>query len=161
LDKIGDWKHLPVLAVSDSTAKAARKNGAELLDIGDGYGKSIVGLVKEKYPDLKGVHPHAKVPAYDIEKALMQSGISVDAFVVYETSCLEHKAVELPFDAICIFTSPSSVKCFENLYSFLPTYKIICIGETTRSALPEGVDALVSHKTSVLSSVERAKSLSI
>lgn len=159
LDKIGPWKHLPVLAISDSTAEAAKENGARLLDIAQGYGESIAGLVKQKYPELKALHPHAKVLAFDIEKALMESDISVDSFVVYETSCLEHKAVDLPADAICIFTSPSSVKCFLNLYDFLPTYKVICIGETTRSALPEGIDAVISKRTSVASTIERAESL--
>ncbi len=159
LDKIGEWRHLPVLAISDSTAAAANEHGAKLLDIAEGYGSSIISLVKEKYSKLKALHPHAKVLAFDIESALKALDIGVDSFVVYTTSCLEHKTVELPSDAICIFTSPSSVKCFENLYTFLPTYKIVCIGETTRAALPKGVESIISEKTSVQSTIERAKSL--
>ena len=161
LDKIGDWKHLPVLAISDATAEAAEEKGAKLLDIAEGYGEDVVRLVHEKYADLKALHPHAKVLAYDIETALKNAGVCLDSFVVYKTSCMEGQAIELPKDAVCIFTSPSSIKCFEKLYGFLPGYKIVCIGETTRSALPEGVDAVVSEKTSLVSSVERAKSLAV
>lgn len=159
LNKIGAWKHLPILAVSSSTAEAAQDEGAAVLDIADGYGEDIVRMIREKYPDLKALHPHAKVVAYDIETALKASGIWVDSAVVYETSCLQGRAIDLPADAVCIFTSPSAVACFEKRYRFLPTYKIVCIGETTRSALPEGVAAVVSEKTSVASCVRRAESL--
>jgi uroporphyrinogen-III synthase len=161
LNMIGSWKHLPVLAISDSTARAAEEEGAKVLDIASGYGKDILRLVNEKYADLKALHPHAKVLAYDIEAALKNSDVYVDSVIVYETACLETKTIELPYDAVCIFTSPSSIKCFEKLYGFLPSYKIICIGETTRSALPEGVDAVISEKTSIASCVQRAESLAV
>jgi len=161
LNKIGSWKHLPVLAISDSTAKAAQEDGAKVLDVAGGYGKSIVALINKKYADLKALQPHAKVLAYDIETALKESGVYVDSVVVYETACMEDRTIELPERAVCIFTSPSSIKCFEKLYEFLPSYTIICIGETTRSALPEGVDAVVSEKTSVASCVQRAESLAV
>ena len=161
LDKIGSWKHLPVLAISDSTAEAAQEEGAKVLDIAQGYGKGVVRLIHEKYTDLRALHPLAKVVAYDIESALRNSGICFDSFVVYETSCMQDKAIELPENAVCIFTSPSSIKCFEKLYEFLPSYKIICIGETTRAALPKGVDAVISEKTSVASCMQRAKSLAV
>ena len=159
LDKIGDWKSLPVLAISESTADFAKKKGAKILDIADGYGKSIVSIVKEKYADLKALHPHAKVIAFDLHGKLSDENVLVDSFIVYETSCSKDKAIELPSDAICIFTSPSSVKCFEEKYDFLPTYKIVCIGETTASALPNGLKFVLSEKTSVQSTIERAKSL--
>lgn len=159
LDKIGNWKDLPVLAISESTADFASKKGAKILDIANGYGKSIVALIGKKYPHLKALHPHAKIIAFDINKVLSRLNISIDSFIVYETSCSKEKAVELPENAICIFTSPSSVKCFEQKYKFLPTYKIVCIGETTRCALPFGVESVISERTSVLSTIERAKSL--
>ena len=159
LDKIGPWKHLPVLAISESTAAFAKEKGAKILDIADGYSKNIVNLVNEKYSHLKALHPHAKVVAFDLHSELKELNVFIDSFIVYETECSQDKTVELPDDAICIFTSPSSVHCFEKKYAFLPTYKIVCIGETTRSALPQGINAFVSDKTSVLSTIACAKSL--
>lgn len=159
LDKIGDWKSLPVLAISEPTAEFAKKKGAKILDIADGYGKSIFSMVKEKYTDLKALHPHAKVMAFDLDVKLRAENIPIDSFIVYETSCSKEKKIELPYDAICIFTSPSSVKCFEDKYEFLPTYKVVCIGQTTASALPNGLAFVVSEKTSVQSAIERAQSL--
>lgn len=161
LNKIGSWNHLPVLAISDATAEAAQEEGAKILDKAQGYGEDAVRLILDKYADLKALHPHAKVVAYDIGTALKESGVFIESVVAYETSCMEAKVLELPEDAVCIFTSPSSIKCFEKLYGFLPTYKIVCIGETTRSALPEGIDAVVSEKTSVASCVQEAESLAV
>ena len=159
LDKIGDWKNIPVLAISQSTAKFAQDIGANILDISEGYGESIIKLIKEKYLGLKPLYPHAKIVAYDIENSLKKLGVDVDSYIIYETSCSDADIVELPADAICIFTSPSSIKCFEKSYEFLPSYRVICIGETTRSALPEGVDSIVSETTSVQSTIESAKKL--
>ncbi len=161
LNKIGSWKDLPVLAISDATAQAAQEEGARVLQTAEGYAESIVTCINEKYAGLKALFPHAKVLAYDIEEDLVRLGIRVDSVVVYETSCMKVKTTELPEDAVCIFTSPSSISCFQKLYGFLPTYKIVCIGETTRSALPKGVEAVVSEKTSIASCVQRAESLAV
>lgn len=159
LDKIGSWKHLPVLAISESTADVAKAEGVEILDIANGYGSDIVRLVKDKYSDLKALYPHAEVVAFDIENALNDLGVKVDSSVVYTTSCSQLEAVELPRDAICIFTSPSSIKCFEKSYKFLSSYQVVCIGETTRAALPREVHAHVSENTSIKSTIECANSL--
>jgi len=159
LDKIGDWRHLPVLAISESTAEFVKKQGGKILDIGEGYGKSIVGIVENKYANLKALHPHAKIIAFDLHAALKSLNVSIDSFIVYETSCSQAPKIDLPSNAICIFTSPSSVKCFEEKYEFLPNFKIVCIGETTASALPNNLDYVISEKTSVPSTIERAISL--
>jgi len=159
LDKIGAWKILPILAISEATAAFAKSRGAELLDIAQGYGESVVELIKSKYIDLKALYPHAKTVAYDIESELQKLGVELDAFVIYETSCSKAKKVELPSNAICIFTSPSSVKCFLERYELLATYKIVCIGETTASTLPKDLSYVLSEKTSVESTILKAKSL--
>ena len=159
LDMIGDWRHLPVLAISDSTAEYAKKQGGKILDIAEGYGKSIVGIVENKYANLRALHPHAKIIAFDLHSALKLLNISIDSFIVYETSCAQESKIKLPSDAICIFTSPSSVKCFEEKYDFLPNFKIVCIGETTAAALPKDLNYVISEKTSVPSTIERAISL--
>lgn len=158
LDKIGDWKDLPVLAISEATAEYVRKQGGNLLDVAEGYGKSIISLVNKKYKKLKALHPHAKIIAYDIESEFKKLGIEIDSFIVYETSCSKTIKVQLPTDAICIFTSPSSVKCFLQKYEFLRTYKIVCIGKTTALALPKDLSYVLSEKTSVESTIIKAKS---
>lgn len=158
LDRIGSWKGLPVLAISHSTAQSATEAGAKILDTADGYGESIAEIINEKYTNLKALYPHAKVIAYDLLDALLADAL-IDSFIVYETECSKEQNIDLPPDAVCVFSSPSSVKCFGESYLFLPTYKIVCIGETTRSALPKSVEAIVADKTSIESAVECAKKL--
>ena len=159
LDKIGVWKDIPILAISKPTEEFAKKIGAKILDVSDGYGKSVVELIKDKFMHLNALYPHAEVVAFDIEDSLNELGVKVDSFSVYKTSCSKAERIDLPSDAICIFTSPSAVKCFEALYEFRPSYKIVCIGDTTRSALPKGVESLTSENTSVQSTIECAKKL--
>ncbi len=159
LDKIGEWRALPVLAISEATERSAREAGAKILDVSDGYGENIVALIQEKYTELNALYPHAEVVAFDIAHHLQESGIKFGSFSVYKTACATSKVIDLPSDAICVFTSPSAVRCFETLYGFLPSYKAVCIGETTRSALPKGIESVVSESTSIQSAVARAQML--
>lgn len=158
LDRIGYWKELPVLAISHSTAQSAAEAGAKILDTADGYGESIAEIVNKKYTNLKALYPHAKIIAYDLLDVLLPDA-PIASFTVYETECVKKQNVDLPPDAVCVFTSPSAVRCFEESYEFLPTYKIVCIGETTRSSLPKSIEAVVAEKTSIESAVECAKKL--
>lgn len=155
LDRITSWKELPVICVSEATAKQAREQGAKLLDLADGNAKSLFKLIEQKYSELSLLYPHAKV----IAKEMDISHLDIDEKVVYETKCSKVNKIELPKDAICIFTSPSAIECFQQQYDFLPTYQIVCIGETTKDALPEGVSCVVSEKPSVQSTLESATSL--
>lgn len=159
LDRIGSWKALPILAISEATADYARSLGCQVLDVADGYGDSVVDVIKSHYSTLRALHPHAKVIAYDINKALMAAQIAVDSFVVYETKCAMHAPINLPENAICIFTSPSSVHCFRKVQALLESYQIVCIGETTRLAFGEGVEVTVAQKRSIESCVMAAKVL--
>ena len=155
LDKIGNWKDLPVLCISDTTAEFCREKGGKILDIADGYGKSIASLIEKKYLNKKALHPHAKVIAFDIEAKITDNNI--DSFIVYETSCTKEKKVTLPEDAICIFSSPSSIKCFLKQYEFLESFRIICIGETTASSLPKGIKCVVKLKLVIASATTTGK----
>lgn len=157
LEKIGSWKTLPVIAISEATAAYAKKLGAEVLDIADGYGEGLAALICNKYRDLKALHPHAKVIAFDINSALKKEAILVASFIVYETQCANQVKIDLPYNAICIFSSPSAIKCFKNVYQLLDSYKIICIGETTAKALPRGSVYYLADVTTVKSAVMKAK----
>jgi len=159
LDKITKWQKLPVLAISQTTADYVQQLGGSLLDVGDGYAKTLVELIKDKYKNKEALYVHAQKTAYNIKEALMDENIFLESWVIYKTQCSRHKKVVLPDDAICIFTSPSSVKCFEKKYTFLPNYKIVCIGETTASALPKHLSYVLSEKTSIESTIIKASSL--
>lgn len=159
LDRIGEWKQLPIIAISQATAQYARTKGARVLDVAEGYGENLTALIASRYANLKALHPHAKIVAYDINAQLQKYKICVDSFIVYETYCAHSLTFILPDDAICIFTSPSSVNCFLKKHTFLATHKIVCIGKTTAKALPENQDFYLAKTTSVESAVQMAKTL--
>jgi len=159
LESLGDWRELPVLAISEATAAYARELGARVLDVGEGYGRSIVNLVHKKYGHLKALHPHAKVIAFDLNSALSELKIAVDSYVVYQTKCADIGKVTLPDDAICLFSSPSAVECFAKNQEFLESYTVVCIGTTTQSALPSGVVSTLAKETTIPSCIAQAKSL--
>lgn len=159
LDKIGAWKIVPVIAISEATAAYAQSKGASILDVANGYGEGLAELFKTKYADLKALYPHAKEPAFDIKAYLAEEGIEIDALALYETCCNENINFDLAAEAVLIFSSPSAVKCFMKNYKFLPAHQIVCIGKTTAAALPEGLAFELSHETSIQSTIVKAKSL--
>ena len=62
-------------------------------------------------------------------------------------------------DSIIIFTSPSSVKCFFNKFSWNSSYKAIVIGKTTATYLPKEIkNYQISSSTSVKDCVTLALS---
>jgi len=156
LDSIGQWKHLPILTISNSTANYAKSIGCSILDISSGYAKDIHKLIKNKYSNLNALYPHAESISFDIALNLKDYNINIDSIPIYKTSCSNFKKVELPLDAICIFTSPSSIKCFLKNYSFLPSYTIICIGNTTSSSIPSNILHHISNKQSIESAINYA-----
>jgi uroporphyrinogen-III synthase len=79
----------------------------------------------------------------------------IDEAIVYESDCSKDIIdVDVQKDAILIFTSPSSVKCFLKNKSISKTNKVIVIGKTTAKALPEGIDYILSDKTTIDSCID-------
>jgi uroporphyrinogen-III synthase len=87
---------------------------------------------------------------------LKENGIVLDELVAYKTSCKKSTKV-LEDNSIFIFTSPSSVECFFNQYSWKDSYKAIVIGKTTAVYLPKEVEYTISSTTSVDECVNLAK----
>ena len=61
-------------------------------------------------------------------------------------------------NSIFIFTSPSSVECFFNQYSWNDSYKAIVIGKTTANYLPANINYKISSITSIEECIKLAKS---
>lgn len=152
------WKKLPVLAVSTPTANTVKSAGAKILEYGSGYGNSLSAII-ESYPkDKRWLYLRAKEVASDFASRCRENGYSVDEAVMYETSCsqkLLHVIVEE--DAILIFTSPSSVKCFLKHHMFKATQKIVVIGRTTAKAMPYHVSYLVADEPTIESCIKKAQ----
>ncbi len=155
-----DYIHMPSLCVSVASAKSYEELGGNILDIGGGYGDNLVDKIKSYPKTTKWLYLRAKVVASDFVSTCQNDGYDVDEIVVYESGC--SKAiwnVEVKEDAILIFTSPSSVKCFLKNHTISPHAKVIVIGKTTAKALPKDVEYVISDKTSIQSCIEITKNL--
>ena len=155
-----DWERLKCVCVSEGTADAARKAGAVTIAIGDGYGTSIPKVLKSYAQNQRWLYVRPKVIATEWVETACQDGIHIDEAVVYETTCNEEaQGTSIEADAILVFTSPSSISCFTQSYSILPTHTIVAIGKTTRDAFVNAKEVLVSPQNSVASAVELAQNI--
>jgi uroporphyrinogen-III synthase len=148
------WEHLPIIAISEATARHFRNAGHTVIATAKGYGVQLEPLIQEH--GGKWLYCRPKVVA-----TTWREGI-VDQVILYETQCNDRiETIQIEENAIMIFTSPSSVACFLAKASFLPTHTVIVIGKTTQKALPLGVPSIVSDVTSVQSCVEKGEELSV
>jgi uroporphyrinogen-III synthase len=143
------------LAISIQSAKSFEQLGGEILDIGAGYGDTLIDKIKNYPKSTKWLYLRAKVVASDFVNICKNDGYNIDEAIVYESDCskdiLNSKVED---DAVLIFTSPSSIKCFLKNHTFKSTHKIIVIGKSSAKVLPKGVKYTISSKTTIDSCIE-------
>ncbi|NPA66724.1 MAG: uroporphyrinogen-III synthase [Epsilonproteobacteria bacterium] len=146
------------LCISKATAKAYEDIGGEVLATGKGYGDTLIAEI-QKYPKkIKWLYLRAKIVASDFCTVLKSQGYIIKETIVYESNCSQEILhVNVPKNAILIFTSPSSVKCYLKNHTFLKTQHIIVIGKTTAKTIPEDINYTLSPDTTVQSCIEIAK----
>ena len=142
--------HLSALCVSLQSAKSYEALGGEVLDIGGGYGDNLIQKIHSYEKSKKWLYLRAKIVASDFVQRCKEDGYLIDEAIVYESSCSEAiDKVVVEEDAILIFTSPSSVKCFLQRHSFTKKQRLIVIGKTTAKVVPEGVSYEISPETTI------------
>jgi uroporphyrinogen-III synthase len=150
----------PAICVSTKTAEAYQKIGGEILAVGDGYGKSLIAKVQGYDKTRRWLYLRAQSVASDFVGVLQNQGYAIDEKIMYKSECSQAILdVDVEEDAILIFTSPSSVKCYLKTHSFSQKQKIVAIGTTTQQALPENVSAQVCDASSIESCVKVAQTL--
>ncbi|MEN8146928.1 MAG: uroporphyrinogen-III synthase [Campylobacterota bacterium] len=159
LDKISPkWRDVPALSIASKTEEMVRSAGGTLLDRGNGYGDSLDDIIVKKYADLRWLYPRPKIVASNFKERVKERGIVMDDVIVYETSCNQAcQDIELPDDAVLIFTSPFTIECFLELYEFRASHRVVAIGTTTAKALPERVDFVMPKTPNVDACVALAK----
>ncbi len=155
-----EYIHLPALAISKESAKSYEAIGGTILNVGDGYGDTLSDKIKQYAKTKRWLYLRAEIVASDFVARCREEGYLIDEAIVYRSACSEAiKKALIAKDAILIFTSPSSLKCFLKNHSFSQENKIIVIGKTTAQALPQGIDFFMSEKRTVQSCVALAKTL--
>jgi uroporphyrinogen-III synthase len=153
------WDKLKVICVGESTAQEMKKRGAKQIEYADGYGVSIVNILRQYRG--RWLYCRPKVIASSWPSRAKAEGMILDEVILYETTCnAAMEKMEIAENGVLIFTSPSSIECFLQKYSFSGTEDIVVIGKTTQDALPLGIRSTLSERTSVESCVEKARELS-
>lgn len=138
------------LCVSEPTALSFQKISGKILEWSNGYGNSLVDLIK-KYPkNTKWLYLRGATVASNFVGLAIKDGYDVEQVILYESRCSQMiKNISVESNATLIFTSPSSVECFLKNKEIYPTNRVIVIGKTTAKALPEGIKYIISDETSI------------
>ena len=85
----------------------------------------------------------------------------VPAIILKNTNvCKKYSPQNAPLkEAILIFTSPSTVHCFNENFAWDESYKVIAIGKKTAAVLPLHVKPYLPLKQTIAACVELAKQI--
>jgi uroporphyrinogen-III synthase len=152
-----DWKKIDSYAIAVKTSQIIEELGGKvnftgITSHGNEFAQELVLLLKDK----KVLYVKALKTVSNLVEILKENKILVDELVAYKTSC-KKTTIDLEDNSVFIFTSPSSIECFFNQYSWKDSYKAIVIGKTTALYLPKGISYIISSTTSIDECVNLAK----
>ncbi|MGM0533147.1 MAG: uroporphyrinogen-III synthase [Campylobacterota bacterium] len=154
-----DLRGLSALCVSCKTAQKAKAAGMHILDFAGGYGRQLGTLILRRYSHLRLFFPHGKTLAFDLPGMLHEAAVACTEAVVYETVCAPAQTVDFENNSVFIFTSPSTVRCFFQNYSWRPGFKAVAIGQTTLDALPKECEAFMAESTDISACIDKGLQL--
>jgi uroporphyrinogen-III synthase len=163
VDNLTDkWRKIPAFAIGKATANEIKKLGGIVEFISSkAYGDEFAKEINQKYHNKNFLFLRAKEIISNIKEIFEKGDNNLKEIIIYETVCnIPNNYLKKP--AIVIFTSPSTVKCFEKINDFeniLP----IAIGEKTKNVLLEYTknSILMSSSPSIKECVKLAKSIKI
>lgn len=159
LEQLGsEWKKLPLYAVGNATAEAARSLGGDVLETTDAGGDVLAERIAARLRGRRVLYPCATETVSNLVAILERNGVEVESKELYETRCVAQEDIQpLPAESTIVFTSPKTVRCFFDCYAWKVDYRAVCIGETTKNALPVGIHAEIPVRPDLALAVELAR----
>ena len=159
-NEISALENLPVFAIANSCAAAAREFGFSEIYTGqnahgDDFAREILPLLKGK----KVLYLKGKDSASNFLEILQDGGVNIKAVIAYE-NVLNPCKMELkpPKDSILIFASPINVRNFLSIFGWDESYQTISIGKVTAKEL-NFTKPLVSQSQDINACIALAKTL--
>jgi uroporphyrinogen-III synthase len=155
------WRDIPSYVISEQSAKLAKDLGSKLSFVsssrhGDDFAHELIDELKGK----KALYLRASEIVSDMLDILRENGIECDDEVVYENKPKRYYGRKiLPKNSKIIFSSPSTIRYFLDVFSWDESYKAISIGKTTAKYFPEHIKPIIADKVSLDSCVKKALSL--
>ncbi|MCF6243942.1 MAG: uroporphyrinogen-III synthase [Sulfurovum sp.] len=162
IEKINNhWKNTPCIAIGNATAQLIEKLGGTVLYKSEKfYAKTLNEEIVKNFKNKNILYLRPKVISFDSQEFLASKDIELKEKIIYETSCITYSEEKRPKkNAIIIFTSPSTIKCFLNNFGWDESYRAVVIGEVTKKHLPKNAWVLVADEPSIESCIKKAKSL--
>lgn len=155
------WKDKACYAIGEGTKEAIETAGGNVVftckeSYGDSFAHQSISMLLGK----KVFFPRAKEVSSSLFEILRDAGIDITQHIVYETVCRKYAPKQAPQkNAILIFTSPSTVRCFHENFAWDESYHAIAIGKKTAAALPLDVKISISKTQTIEACIEMAKQI--
>ncbi len=163
LDKINPlWRDIPSYAIGSGTATAIENlRGNVVYSARSSYGDDFAKEIRDTLKGKKALFLRPVVVTSSLNTILEEAGVFLSQEVVYETKCAPCDTLKKPkIGAIIIFSSPSTISCFFNCFTWHESYQAVVIGDVTASAMPKNVSFRKSIKQTIPSCIELANTLS-
>ncbi len=152
------WKKIPSYVIAPQTAKAVKHHGGILKFVGKKkHGDEFAHEIMEELQESRVLYLGGTKTVSSLVTILNENGVKCDNIAIYETICKKHKKnVTLPKNSTIIFSSPSTINCFLENFSWDESYKAVSIGRTTAKFFPDYITPYISETTSLESCVKKA-----
>ena len=163
LSKTSDtWRDIPAYAIGTATAQAIQDLGGTVVYTAkNSYGDDFAQEIKRRLQGKRVLFPRAKVVTSSLNEILKEAGVLLEEAILYETRCCACESLEKPpKNAIVIFSSPSTIKCFFHCFTWDESYQAVVIGTRTASAMPKEIPFHLSSQQDIPSCILLAQKLS-
>lgn len=156
-----NWKEVPSFVIAPKTANIIEKLGGKIGFVGSsGHGNEFATELIPVLKNKKALYLRAKKVVSNLIPLLKEAHIDVTDTIIYETACNKLENIEIPAkNSVIIFSSPSTINCFFDNFSWDQSYQAVVIGETTAKYLPHNISYFVSKTTSIDDCIALAKEL--
>jgi uroporphyrinogen-III synthase len=155
------WKKFPSIAIGSATRAQIEALGGEVIfSPSNFYALQLSEDIILFFADRSILYLRPEEVSYDSKGALADAGITLHEQIIYKTNCVSYPTDHQPPDSsVIIFTSPSTIRCFLQNFSWLPSYTAVVIGNATKIHLPDGAQYAVAEQPLISECIKTAKEI--
>jgi uroporphyrinogen-III synthase len=155
------WKNYPTVAIGAATAAQIEALGGTVLYHPKRfYGQTLARDVLERFRSRRILYLRPRVVSFDSRAFLARAGYDLKEQIIYETFCRSYRSCDAPPPgAIVVFTSPSTIHCFLEQFSWREDYTAVVIGEATLKHLPPDAHYRIAPRPLIDACVQTAREI--
>jgi len=153
--------HYPALSIGSATTQTLLSLRVEVIHSAQKfYGEALAEDIRQLFSDKKLLYLRPQKVSSDLLALLQPYSIDLKEQIIYQTQCISYSSKDQPPpNAIIIFTSPSTIKCFLKSFKWDSSYTAVIIGEATRKHLPKEAQYLVADQPLIQACIDKAVEL--